>query len=95
MIGLSKICAVAMFAYFFLQMLVFVHGQHWDLLTELLICWDCLDLAPTHLTDRAWTTLMGHQREDGACNEMTTPEQPGDQDEGGAGMEEKKKRGYF
>jgi Ni/Fe-hydrogenase subunit HybB-like protein len=31
-IGLAKICAVAMFAYFFLQMLVFVHGQHWDLL---------------------------------------------------------------
>jgi Ni/Fe-hydrogenase subunit HybB-like protein len=31
-IGLSKICAVAMFAYFFLQVLVFVHGKHWDLL---------------------------------------------------------------
>jgi Ni/Fe-hydrogenase subunit HybB-like protein len=32
MIGLSKICAVAMFAYFFLQILVFVHGKRWDLL---------------------------------------------------------------
>ncbi len=31
-IGLSKICAVAMFAYFFLQVLVFVHGKRWDLL---------------------------------------------------------------
>jgi Ni/Fe-hydrogenase subunit HybB-like protein len=31
-IGLSKICAVAMFAYFFLQVLVFVHGKHWDLI---------------------------------------------------------------
>lgn len=30
--GLSKICAVTMFAYFFLQVLIFVHGQHWDLL---------------------------------------------------------------
>ncbi|HEX2968266.1 MAG TPA: NrfD/PsrC family molybdoenzyme membrane anchor subunit [Bacteroidales bacterium] len=30
--GLSKICAMAMFAYFFLQVLVFVHGKHWDLL---------------------------------------------------------------
>lgn len=30
--GLSKICAVAMFAYFFLQLLVFLHGKHWDLL---------------------------------------------------------------
>jgi Ni/Fe-hydrogenase subunit HybB-like protein len=32
LIGLSKICAVTMFAYFFLQVLVFVHGQRWDLL---------------------------------------------------------------
>lgn len=30
--GLSKICAGAMFAYFFLQVLVFVHGKRWDLL---------------------------------------------------------------
>jgi len=30
--GLSKICAGAMFAYLFLQMLVFVHNRHWDLL---------------------------------------------------------------
>lgn len=30
--GLSKICAVAMFAYFFLQVLVFIHGKRWDLL---------------------------------------------------------------
>jgi Ni/Fe-hydrogenase subunit HybB-like protein len=31
-VSLSKICAVSMFAYFFLQVLVFVHGQRWDLL---------------------------------------------------------------
>ncbi|MGE5419447.1 MAG: NrfD/PsrC family molybdoenzyme membrane anchor subunit [Chloroflexota bacterium] len=30
--GLSRICAVTMFAYFFLKVLVFVHGKHWDLL---------------------------------------------------------------
>ena len=30
--GLSGICALAMFAYFFLQFLVFVHDQHWNLL---------------------------------------------------------------
>jgi Ni/Fe-hydrogenase subunit HybB-like protein len=28
--GLSKICAVSMFAYFFLQFLVFLHGQNWQ-----------------------------------------------------------------
>lgn len=31
-IGLSRICAVAMFAYFFLQIVVFVHGKRWELL---------------------------------------------------------------
>jgi Ni/Fe-hydrogenase subunit HybB-like protein len=30
--GLSKICASAMFAYFFLQLLVFIHNKNWDLL---------------------------------------------------------------
>jgi len=30
--GLSQICAVAIFVYFFLQVLVFVHGKHWNLL---------------------------------------------------------------
>ncbi len=30
--GLARICAVTMFAYFFLQVLVFIHGKHWDLL---------------------------------------------------------------
>ena len=27
--GLSKICSVAMFAYFFLKIIVFIHGKHW------------------------------------------------------------------
>ena len=39
LIGLSKICAMAMFAYFFLQVLVFVHGQHWDLLATRMGYW--------------------------------------------------------
>ncbi|MCK9399213.1 MAG: polysulfide reductase NrfD [Bacteroidales bacterium] len=30
--GLSKICAGTLFAYFFLQLLVFIHDKHWDLL---------------------------------------------------------------
>ena len=30
--GLSKICAGTMFAYFFLQLLVFVHGKRWEYL---------------------------------------------------------------
>ena len=30
--GLAKICAGAMFAYLFLQIVVLIHGQHWDLL---------------------------------------------------------------
>jgi len=37
--GLSQICAVAMFVYFFLQLLVFVHGKHWDLLNTPMGYW--------------------------------------------------------
>ncbi len=38
-IGLSKICSVAMFAYFFLQVLVFVHGKRWTYLDSPLGYW--------------------------------------------------------
>jgi Ni/Fe-hydrogenase subunit HybB-like protein len=37
--GLSQICTVAMFAYFFLQLLVFVHGKHWALLNTPMGYW--------------------------------------------------------
>ncbi|MCF8371784.1 MAG: polysulfide reductase NrfD [Bacteroidales bacterium] len=37
--SLSKICAGAMFAYLFLQVLVFVHGKHWDLLNSPMGFW--------------------------------------------------------
>lgn len=42
--GLSKICAGAMFAYFFLQMLVFIHGQQWDLLNTPMGYWYLLEM---------------------------------------------------
>jgi len=42
--GLSKICAVTMFAYFFLQILVFVHNQRWDLLNTGMGHWFLLEL---------------------------------------------------
>jgi Ni/Fe-hydrogenase subunit HybB-like protein len=42
--GLSKICAVTMFAYFFLQLLVFVHGRHWELLNAPMGYWYILEM---------------------------------------------------
>jgi Ni/Fe-hydrogenase subunit HybB-like protein len=33
LVGLSRICAGTMFVYLFMQLLVFVHGQHWALLS--------------------------------------------------------------
>jgi len=42
--GLSKICAIAMFAYFFLQVLVFVHGKRWDLLSTPMGYWYLLEM---------------------------------------------------
>ena len=42
--GLSKICAGTMFAYFFLQLLVFIHGQHWALLSTPMGHWYLLEM---------------------------------------------------
>jgi Ni/Fe-hydrogenase subunit HybB-like protein len=43
-LGLAKICAGTMFAYFFMQLLVFIHGKHWDLLTTPMGYWFILEL---------------------------------------------------
>jgi Ni/Fe-hydrogenase subunit HybB-like protein len=42
--GLSKICAGTMFAYFFLKLLVFIHGQNWDLLNTPMGYWFLLEM---------------------------------------------------
>jgi Ni/Fe-hydrogenase subunit HybB-like protein len=42
--GLSKICAGAMFVYFFLQMLVFIHGQNWNLIDTPMGYWWLLEM---------------------------------------------------
>ncbi|MEI8004607.1 MAG: NrfD/PsrC family molybdoenzyme membrane anchor subunit [Bacteroidota bacterium] len=43
-LGLSKICAGAMFAYFFLQVLVFIHERHWDLINTPMGYWYLLEM---------------------------------------------------
>lgn len=40
--------------------------RHWDLLAELLLCWDCIGFAPAPVSERAWRSLLGAQKEDGA-----------------------------
>ena len=42
--GLSRICAGTLFAYFFLQVLVFIHGKHWDLLNTPMGYWFMLEM---------------------------------------------------
>jgi Ni/Fe-hydrogenase subunit HybB-like protein len=42
--GLSKICAVAMFAYLFLNVLVFVHGRHFHYLTTPMGRWYLVEM---------------------------------------------------
>ena len=39
LVNLSGICAAAMFAYFFMQILVFVHNKNWDLLNTKMGYW--------------------------------------------------------
>jgi hypothetical protein len=43
-IGLSKICTGAMFAYFFLQVLVFIHGKNWIYLNSAMGQWYLLEM---------------------------------------------------
>jgi Ni/Fe-hydrogenase subunit HybB-like protein len=43
-LGLAKICTGAMFAYFFLQLLVFIHGQQWNLLGTPMGMWYLLEM---------------------------------------------------
>jgi len=37
--GLAKICTGTLFVYFFLQLLVFIHGKHWDLINTPMGYW--------------------------------------------------------
>ncbi|NTW25550.1 MAG: polysulfide reductase NrfD [Lentimicrobium sp.] len=42
--GLAKICTGALFAYFFLQLLVFIHGKHWNLIDTPMGYWFLLEM---------------------------------------------------
>jgi len=42
--GLAKICTGTLFAYFFLQLLVFLHGKHWDLINTPMGYWYLLEM---------------------------------------------------
>jgi Ni/Fe-hydrogenase subunit HybB-like protein len=42
--GLAKICAGAMFAYFFLQILIFIHGKRWEYMGTPLGNWYLLEM---------------------------------------------------
>lgn len=44
LLGLSKICTGAMFAYLFLNLLVFIHDKHWDLLNTPMGYWYLLEV---------------------------------------------------
>ncbi|NHZ85557.1 MAG: hypothetical protein GWP19_06720 [Planctomycetia bacterium] len=38
-LGLAKVCAVAMFVYLFAKLIVLIHGQHWELLNTKMGLW--------------------------------------------------------
>jgi Ni/Fe-hydrogenase subunit HybB-like protein len=42
--GLARICAGTMFAYFFLKLLVFIHGQNWNLINSPMGYWFLLEM---------------------------------------------------
>ncbi len=39
--------------------------RHWDLLAELLLCWEAIGYSATALSDRCWEALLAMQQEDG------------------------------
>jgi Ni/Fe-hydrogenase subunit HybB-like protein len=43
-LGLAKICAGTMYVYFFLKVLVFIHGQHWNYLNSPLGYWFLIEI---------------------------------------------------
>jgi len=51
-----------------LSMLLVITAQqrHWDLLIELLLCWDCLNFPVTPLCRKGWETFFALQEPDGA-----------------------------
>jgi hypothetical protein len=53
---------------------------HWDLVGELLLCWDCLRLEPSAVYRRAWEALLSRQAEDGS---FPGPDQHRREDGGG------------
>jgi Ni/Fe-hydrogenase subunit HybB-like protein len=42
--GLAKICTATLFVYFFLQLLVFLHGKHWDLINTPMGHWYLVEM---------------------------------------------------
>jgi hypothetical protein len=40
--------------------------SNWDLLGELLLCWDCMGFEPSPLTSAAWASFLGAFRADGS-----------------------------
>jgi Ni/Fe-hydrogenase subunit HybB-like protein len=42
--SLARVCTITMFVYFFLQVLVFVHGKHWDLIGTRLGYWYLIEM---------------------------------------------------
>src|SRR5262249_37039414 len=47
-------------------LVIMCQEHHWDLLSELLLCWECVGYASTDIYERAWKALLSVQNADGA-----------------------------
>jgi len=47
-------------------MVMACQDHHWDLLAELLLCWDCLENDASVIYERGWTTLLAIQSNNGS-----------------------------
>lgn len=65
----------------------FQHEGHWDLVGELLMCWDSLDLRHDGVYDDGWRAFTAMQHADGSTPAIAVPDRPGSADQDGAQSE--------
>jgi hypothetical protein len=57
--------------------------RNWDLLGELLLCWDCMGFEPSSLTTAAWASFLDAFQADGAVLPRPLKVNDGESEPGG------------
>jgi hypothetical protein len=70
----------------------FCGERHWDLVGELLLCWDCLQLESGEIYEKAWDVFMAQQADDGSfAGPQSPPESNGGDRERGKTLKNRRR----